>query len=186
MPAKQSSNSKRSGSSDRTKRAVAKHEFPIPFITRKTPILLFVRVVGAIFVLQAFYVMLRVVVPENAGINVDSALFFLFILAVQFTVLIYVYLEWFNETYEIHEEDLVHRRGILFRREKAYPFNNMQTIACHQSPLGRIYHYGEVRIFIPTLGDELQFQHVPHPHHFIHTVRHVLPYPDRNRFIVHG
>ncbi len=166
--------------------AEARHEWPIPFVTRKSTILLLLRVVGMLLAFELAYLALRYYGnrAEIAGMG-SLWIFFFFVLA-QLAVAVFFYLRWLLETYEVHHDDLHHNSGILFRKERTYPFNNIQTITCNQSPLGRVYHYGEVRFLIPTLGHELVFKEVPHPHHFISTIRHVMPYPDRAKFILHG
>lgn len=162
-------------------------ELPIPFVTRKTPVLLLLRVILLSLLINGAYILLRLVVPPSeASFNVDSFPFFTLFFAAQVVGVGLLVWRWARETYEIHQDDLHHNRGIIFRKEETYPYNNMQTVTCFQSPIGRIYHYGEVRLFIPTLGRELVFTEVPHPHHFIQTVRHVLPYPDKQKFIIQG
>lgn len=162
-------------------------DLPIPFVTRKSPVLLLMRLAVVVLTTLAFYILLRVLLPvDQGGFDVDTFEVFLIFTVIQFVLGAYVLLRWVMETYEIHAEDIHHNRGILFRKEETYPYNNMQSITCTQSPLGRIYHYGEVRLYIPTLGRDLVFSEVPHPHHFIHTVRHILPYPDQHRFIIGG
>lgn len=158
--------------------------FPLPFVTRKTPVVLMLRIVGATFLLEAAYIFARAVLPPAP--LVDSIWTFVIVAGVQAAVAAVLFFDWFLETYEVHKEDIHHNRGVLFRHEETYPYNNMQSITCNQSPLGRIFHYGEVKVFVPTLGEDLSFSQVPHPHHFIATVRHILPYPDQHRFILHG
>ncbi len=160
------------------------HEFPIPFVTRKTPVVLLYRLLLIAFVFEALYVLLRLLFPESAVVG--SVWTFVILAGLQLAAALYLILDWFMETYEVHQDDIHHNRGILFRREQTYPYNNMQAITCRQSPLGRAFHYGEVQIFIPTLGQELSFSQIPHPHHFISTVRHILPYPDKQKFIISG
>lgn len=160
------------------------HEFPIPFVTRKTSVVLLYRLLLLAFVFEAFYILLRILLPENPFIGNVWA--FVILAVTQLAIALYLALDWFMETYEVHEDDIHHNRGILFRREQTYPYNNMQSITCAQSPLGRMFHYGDVLIFIPTLGQELTFSQIPHPHHFISTVRHILPYPDKQKFIISG
>lgn len=160
-------------------------EFPIPFVTRKTAVTLLIRVVLTIFLLEALYIVLRLLGPD-LGIDVGSLWIFLAVLLVQLGVVLLLAFRWYFETFEVHRNDVVHRRGIMFRHEEVYPYNNIQSITCDQSPVGRIYHYGEVRLFIPTLGRDLVFGEIPHPHHFIRTIKHILPYPDKQKFILHG
>lgn len=161
-------------------------DLPIPFVTRKTPVLLTIRIIAAFFGLELIYILLRLLPETEGSINLGSFWVFLIVFGLQVLLVSYLTLRWAVETYEIHKKDIHYKRGILFRHEETYPYNNMQSITCDQSPLGRIYHYGSVKLFIPTLGRDLVFDQVPHPHHFIQTIRHVLPYPDQQRFIIHG
>lgn len=158
---------------------------PIPFISRRTPILLMLRSLLALFLIEVVYVGFRVA-GSGLDLNSSSVGFFLLFAAAQLVALAVITLHWYFDTYEIHHDDLHHNSGVLFRKERTYPYSNIQTITCRQSPLGRIYHYGDVSIFIPTLGRELTFKEVPHPHHFIRTIRDIMPYPERSRFILHG
>ena len=163
-----------------------RHEFPIPFVTRKTPVLLTMQIVFLLFASELVYVAMRIVGAQSGNESLSSVWVFLVFLLAQAIAVGVLYARWFVETYRIHRDDVHHHAGILFRKEETFPYNNIQTITCKQSVLGRIYHYGDVSFFIPTLGHELTFTHVPHPHHFIHTIRHVMPYPDKSKFIVHG
>lgn len=160
------------------------HELPIPFVTRKTSVVLLYRLLLLAFVFESFYILLRILLPGSP--LTGTVWTFIVLTLVQLAIALYLVLDWFMETYEVHEDDIHHNRGILFRREQTYPYNNMQAITCRQSPLARIFHYGEVQIFIPTLGQNLSFSQVPNPHHFISTIRHVLPYPDKQKFIISG
>ena len=163
----------------------ADSEFPIPFITRRTPVLLLIRSLLVIFLLQALYVVIRIIGPD-LELDVSGTWIFGTIVLLQVAAIALLALRWYFESYEIHRLEVIHRKGVLFRHEEAYPYNNIQKIVSDQSPLGRIYHYGRVKMFVPTLGRDLVFEEIPHPHHFMHTIKHVLPYPDRQRFIVQG
>ena len=167
--------------------ATAFDELPIPFVTRKAPLILAFRLFMIGFVFEGLYLLWQFVGGELfAEMPVSGLGVFAAFAAIQLGLAIWVILKWYTETYEIHRDDIHHNRGILFRREQTYPYNNMQEITVDQGPIGRIYHYGDVRLFIPTLGRDLVFHQIPHPHHFVQTVRHVMPYPDKQKFIIAG
>lgn len=155
-----------------------------PDLTRKSPALLGIRIVALVFVLQLGYIVFRVLFPTS--LLAGSLSLYGTLLLIQLAVAVFLTVAWYVETYELHGDEVAHKKGILFRREYLYPYNNIQTITLNQGPLGRIFHFGTVSLFIPTLGRDLDFTEVPHPHHFTQRIKYSLPYPDRARFIMHG
>ena len=94
------------------------NDFPIPFVTRKTPVLLLVRAFGAVFLLELLYVLLRLTASSFENVfNPASVWVFLIFTAVQLVAFFLLFLHWYYETYEVHKDDVHHNKGILFRDE---------------------------------------------------------------------
>lgn len=151
-----------------------------PATTRKSEVLFGLRVVVAIVGIEAIYVVFRVVGGSS------SLGYFLLTMGLQVLAVLALWLSWRSERYTFHDDEIIHERGFIFHREQVYPYNNIQTITVMQGPGGRMLHYGHVSLYIPTLGETLEFSEIPHPHHFVHRLKHCLPYPDKARFIFQG
>ncbi|MEX2209397.1 MAG: PH domain-containing protein [Patescibacteria group bacterium] len=149
---------------------------PKPFVTHRAPLLLVARVVMLVILTDAFYVFLRVIGPDVIPIiDWSASLLPLALVAVQALAIGYVFLRWRSETYGIYEDDLRHERGIIFRKEETYPHSRIRSIVCEQSPVGRHYHYGNIRLLVSGMKRDLVLEEVPHPHHFIHTLHRSVP-----------
>ena len=108
----------------------------------------------------------------------------LLLIPVQISVLVYILIKWNNETYEIHDNELIIRHGTFKRTEKAYPFRNMQSVIVRQSILERLVGAGTVYVFVPTLGTDLIFSEVPNPIQFSESIRKSIPNTQNSQFIL--
>ncbi len=156
-----------------------------PSATRRSVGPLAIRILGVGALIEASYVLLRLVTQEIVPGTQSSSLrvFLLFALA-QLASIFYFWLQWSFETYVLGKNNLIHQRGIVFRREDEYPYNNIQSITVRQGPIGRALHFGEVTLYIPTLGKALVFSEIPHPHHFVERIKQAMPFPDKSKLII--
>lgn len=156
-----------------------------PSTTRRSVGPLAIRVIASGALIEASYVLLRLIARDVASGTSSSSLrvFLLFGLA-QLGVFIYFWLQWSFDTYTLGKNNLIHKRGIVFRREDEYPYNNIQSITVRQGPIGRGFHFGEVTLYIPTLGKALVFSEIPHPHHFVERIKQAMPFPDKSKLII--
>jgi membrane protein YdbS with pleckstrin-like domain len=117
-------------------------------------------------------------------LNAFSIVFFLILITlVQNIFLIYITLRWINDYYEIRTDEIAHITGILSKTEKAYPYRDIQSITIHQGFLGRLFHYGSVHLYIPTLGHDLHFTEVSDPARFVDLVKRANPQIEGGQYI---
>jgi len=108
----------------------------------------------------------------------------LLLLPLQIGVLVWMLARWSSETYEIQEDELIMRYGVMKRIEKAYPYRNMQSVIVRQSFIERLVGAGTVSVFVPTLGTDLLFTEVPNPKSFAESIKKVIPDAGNSQFIV--
>lgn len=65
---------------------------------------------------------------------------------VQISLTIYAVVVWMNEYYEIFPEHLIHRRGIMFRKESKFPIRNVRFVQVNQGLLGKLLNYGTLTL----------------------------------------
>jgi uncharacterized membrane protein YdbT with pleckstrin-like domain len=106
------------------------------------------------------------------------------ILAFQVGVLVYLFARWANEYYVLRDGEIIIRRGVLHQSEQSYPFSNMQAVLVRQGLFSRILRTGSVAVFIPTLGQEIEFTEVPDPHGFARLLKDALPYPEQSQYLL--
>lgn len=117
-------------------------------------------------------------------IRLISPLTQLVLLPIQIGVLVFMLTKWSSETYEIQDEELIMRYGVLKRTEKAYPYRNMQSVIVRQSIVERLVGAGTVSVFVPTLGTDLLFSEVPNPKQFADRIKNSIPDPGSSQFIM--
>ena len=155
----------------------------------KSPILLAFKIIVLELLIEAVYLVagtLGSLVAQQFGYEVRliSPFTQLLLLPIQIGVLVWMLIRWSTETYEIQEEELIIKYGIIGRVEKAYPYRNMQSVVVKQSLLGRIVGAGTVSVFIPTLGRELVFIEVPNPLQFAESIKKFIPDAGNSQFIL--
>ncbi len=106
------------------------------------------------------------------------------ILVLQLGIVLYLFASWANEFYELRQNEVVVRTGILNKQERSYPYNNMQSVIVREGILSRTFNAGSVAVYIPTLGQELQFTDVSNPKHFAELLKQALPFTTKGQFIM--
>ncbi len=158
-------------------------------IIHKSPVLLAFKII-ILEVLIEFTYLAITATAQSLGqqlgydLRLISPLTQLLLLPAQVGVLIWVLVKWSSETYEIRDEELIMRHGVLKRIEKAYPYNNMQSVIVRQSILERLVGAGTVSVFVPTLGTDLVFSEVPNPKSFAENIKKAIPDAGSSQFIM--
>lgn len=95
-------------------------------------------------------------------------------------IIILLFIHWSMKTYEIRPAELVFKSGFLKRRADIHSLKNMQTVYMTQSLLGRIFNYGNVRLFNPMSKEELLLEQITDPNLYAESLRQVLEEPSKD------
>ncbi len=76
-----------------------------------------------------------------------------FWLVIPLIIMIFRMIKNANETIEFYDNKVVHKSGILSKREKSNVFAGVLAVSVEQSFLGRIFGYGNVRVDIQGRWD---------------------------------
>jgi uncharacterized membrane protein YdbT with pleckstrin-like domain len=158
-------------------------------IIRRSPAGLTLRIIIIEITLQVSYLILSTVLigaNEQLGsmyalVRISITLLFL---ALGIFSVVFLVSQWANEGYFLKENELTVRRGIIGKNDTSYPYANMQSVSVQQFLIGRIFNYGQVTIYIPTLGKEIVFSEISDPHAFANTLKSHIPYPENGQFIL--
>ncbi|MCB9817014.1 PH domain-containing protein [Candidatus Nomurabacteria bacterium] len=105
-------------------------------------------------------------------------------LSLAITAVVTLVAQWANEGYYIKENELVVRRGIIHKTEISYPYANMQSVSVQQGFFGRLFNFGLVTIFIPTLGKDILFNEISAPKKFAQILKDHIPYAESGQFLI--
>jgi len=124
----------------------------------------------------------------SAGIPTDITLFnipvFLVLVALKTALVIFVLIQWLNEYYEITPKEIVHKSGLIFRKEQYYKMEHLGSVRMEQGVLGRLFNYGNLRIYNWALEKDflMYLIHNPHKYHLI--LDTLLPTADREKEVL--
>jgi CRP-like cAMP-binding protein/uncharacterized membrane protein YdbT with pleckstrin-like domain len=78
---------------------------------------------------------------------------------------LYRYVDWWNDTYEVTTQAVIHREKKLFFSEQRYeiPLPQIQNVNILVSPLGQLLGYGDVGIDTAAAGGQIDFTRIPDP-----------------------
>lgn len=95
----------------------------------------------------------------------QSAIWLLVIFSVCAVVVAFILmLRWSFEQYYIEETEIVHHKGVFFRRENRIPLKNILSIEADQNVLGRLLRYGNIIVCRPLTKKDFSIKHVINPH----------------------
>ena len=162
-----------------------------PIVIRRSVALFAIRVILLELIFEVIYLTWRTLIhylpfslETVIALNGVSIIFFLLLVTViQNIFLIYIVLRWVNDYYEIGPDEIAHVTGTLSRTRKSYPYRDIQSITVHQGFMGRLFKYGEINLYIPTLGHDLHFKEVSNPSRFVELLKGADPSLETGKFI---
>jgi uncharacterized membrane protein YdbT with pleckstrin-like domain len=163
----------------------------LPIVIRRSVALFTIKVILLELIFEIVYLTWRTVIhylpfslETIVTLNGVSIIFFLILITViQNILLVYIALRWVNDYYEISPDEISHVTGIFSKTRKSYPYRDIQSITVHQGVMGRLFNYGEVNLYIPTLGHELHFREVSDPARFVELVKSTNPNLETGKYI---
>lgn len=156
-------------------------------IVRRSPVALVIKIIIAEALVELTYAVISLGLTqfnESLGSSYSAARMLLTILFSAFSigVLTVLIAQWANEGYYLDDNELTVTQGILKKTSVAYPFANMQSVTVRQGIIGRLFNFGFVTIFIPTLGKEILFTEISSPGKFAEKLKSHIPYPEQGAF----
>jgi len=158
-------------------------------IVRRSPAGLVIKIIAIEISLEIIYLLLSTALVEvrsQAGesYTLARAILSVMFLSLAITAVVTLVAQWANEGYYIKENELVVRRGIIHKTEISYPYANMQSVSVQQGFFGRLFNFGLVTIFIPTLGKDILFNEISAPKKFAQVLKDHIPYAESGQFLI--
>lgn len=111
-------------------------------------------------------------------------IYFVLLVALKVALTFYVVLAWLNEYYEIWPEAIVHKGGIIWRKEVRYPFRQIRFIKMYQGMIGKLCNYGSLEIFDWRLTKYTTMYLIHNPHRYERILESLVPKAGQEKEIV--
>ena len=158
-------------------------------LIRRSPVALVFKIIIAELLVELTYAVVSLGLAQFKE-SLDgsySALRFLatlFFSGFSIAVLAFLVAQWANEGYYLEESELTVTQGIIKKTKVSYPFANMQSVTVRQGLIGRLFNFGYISIFIPTLGKDVIFTEIASPNNFAERIKTHIPYPENGAFLI--
>lgn len=98
-----------------------------------------------------------------------------FLDAVEALWFVYLILAWDCQYYLITPDKIISHQGVIAKRQEICAIKNIESIDLNQSILGRIFAFGTIKLFAPTLNHTLHMDNIHRPQKKMHIIENLLP-----------
>jgi hypothetical protein len=109
--------------------------------------------------------------------------FFIVMAVIKMFIMIFVVVQWLEEYYEIDPKNIVHKQGLIFRREERFTLGHLGTITLQQGILGSIFHYGTISLYDWVDGRHIHMYLIHNPRKYHKLLQRMVPEADKERLI---
>lgn len=109
---------------------------------------------------------------------------------IELAVLFYATVRWHNHYYLLRPDKILTSRGVFLRRQRFFAVKNIESISVHQGVIGRLFNFGTLYLYAPTLNHRIKMFGINAPCGKERIIEQLLPSAlldgkkSRNLFIV--
>lgn len=96
-------------------------------------------------------------------LTIDFSGWFLFWIfqILDFVVSLFLALSWYAEKYTVTPKQVIISQGLLIIDRDVYNISNIESVKLKVRFWGRIFGFGTLRMYAPTLKEEIWMKHIP-------------------------
>lgn len=148
--------------------------------------LLAVETIAAIGIIAFHWFILstHIFTSTPSSLQIFTIPFFITLVILKIFIMGYIIIEWLEEYYEISPREVIHRRGVLFKKEQRFTLKHLGKVTVEQNTLGRLFHYGSLTLYdwVTEKNIELYLIHNPLKYHRI--LQDIAPEADLEKVIM--
>lgn len=88
----------------------------------------------------------------------------------------YVVLRWLNEYYEITPEYIIHKHGLIFKKQEHYRLDHVRRIEVQDSFLGEMFNFGTITLFDIRFNKYLDLYLIHNARRYAKVLKQLLPH----------
>lgn len=92
----------------------------------------------------------------------------------QFAITVYAFFRWYYESYTIRPGSIIHGWGVLFKYERTVPLHPAMMVTITSSPLGKLLHYGSIRIESDAPHTALVLKNISRPRNLLKPITQAI------------
>jgi len=147
-------------------------------IVRETPIQLIFRIVWVSIIFNIIYATLSILGDSSTifgnwspvgSITYDTFFLLLFIV-IQLLIITYLIISRYSVYYKIEEDYILHKTGILTKREERFKLNSIRAIHIHKKFRGNVLQYGDIEIIAQMDQQKITLYAIPNPEQLVYFI----------------
>lgn len=99
-------------------------------------------------------------------------------------VTLFVIFQWLNEYYEITPFKIIHRKGIIWRKETEYKIEHIESISLKQGVIGKILNYGTIEFYDWRVKNDVPIYLIHNPVKYMNILESLMPGADQRKEII--
>lgn len=113
-------------------------------------------------------------------INMNNLLVFACMLVIvgifKIATSVFIVLLWLNEYYEITNENIVHKKGIFFKKSEAYDLEKIRVLDVQDSFLGEMFNFATITLYDIRLEKLLNLYLIHNPLRYAKVLKSLVPH----------
>lgn len=145
--------------------------------------LLSIEIMAAIAIIVFHTLILRSDIRQLVGddILIFNIPLFILLVVIKTVITIFVIIQWLNEYYEITTKDIVHRRGLILKKEERHLLQHIGSVSIEQGVFGRIFNFGTLKLFNWTKEKYVYLYLIHNPMKYLHIMEELLHDADKSK-----
>ena len=147
-------------------------------IVRETPIQLIFRIVWVSIIFNIIYAILSIVADSSEAFNNWSAVgsitydtfFLLLFIVIQLLITAYLIISRYSVYYKIEEDYILHKTGILTKKEERFKLNSIRAIHIHKKFRGNMLQYWDIEIIAQMDQQKITLYAIPNPEQLVYFI----------------
>lgn len=119
----------------------------------------------------------------SGRIQLYNILFILGLTLLRIIFVIIITLRWINERYEIWPDAVIHKCGLIFRKQEKHPFSQMRSVKVEQGFFGKFFGFGTISFYNWYLETDTSLYLIHNPIRYFHIIESLIPKTERERDI---
>lgn len=147
-------------------------------VVRETPIQLIFRIVWVSIIFNIIYATLSIVADSSTAFNNGNAIgsitydtfFLLLFIIVQLWITAYLIISRYSVYYKIEADYILHKTGILTKREERFKLDSIRAIHIHKKFRGNMLQYGDIEIIAQMDSQKITLYAIPNPEQLVYFI----------------
>ncbi|MEK7517710.1 MAG: PH domain-containing protein [Patescibacteria group bacterium] len=149
--------------------------------------LIALEIISGVLIVFFYSILVPTGIVENifgSSYGVYNTLLFITFVIAKTLFMIYMVILWLNEYYEITPKEVIHRTGLIFRKEERHVLAHIDSVEIEQGLLGRIFNYGNLILFNWVLEKNTMIYLIHNPKKYLRILQDLLPESDQKKSII--